>query len=885
MSTWRHLTRGLRVLVNPKAADQEVSDEVQDYLEKAVDENIARGLSAREARRAALLEIGNTTIAREQIRTYGWENLFGTLLSDLRYAARCLRRSPGFTAVSVLTLALGIGASTAIFSAVNPILFAPLPYPHAGQVMMIWEMRNNGAPAYLSFGNFHGLAERSTSFDAMAVMKPWQPTITGPDEPERLEGQRVSAQYFQTLGVNPVLGSNFQPLDDQLHGPHVVILSDGLWRRRFAADGSIVGRQIQLDDDLYTVIGVMPGSFDNVLAPSAELWAPLQYDLSLVPGSREWGHHLRMIGRLRDGVSRNRARNELNVILPALGQMYPQGYDSTGGLPPGMIVNSLQRDLTQGVRPALLAIAGAVVLLLLIACVNVTNLLLARGSQRKVEFAMRMALGAQPWRLVRQLLTESVLFALLGSIPGMLLTEAGIRVLIALSPPGLPRAGAIRLDGPVCAFAIGLTALVGVIVGLMPALHAIRRDPHSGLQQTTRTTVGRGLTRRTLVVAEVALAMVLLGSAGLLLRSLNRLLAIDPGFEPSHLLTMQVQEAGHRYHADAARARFFEQALEEVRAVPGVSKAAFTSQLPLSGDFESFGVEFEAYPEKINDAALRYAVSPDYFAVMHIPLRSGRLLNENDRPGAPVAVLISESFAKRKFPRGNAVGQRVRIGPALGRSDQPWSTIVGVVGDVKQTSLAMSERDAFYTTNTQWAWVDTAQSLVVHARGDVASLAPTIRKAIWSVDKDEPIVRVATMEKLLAISEAERRFTLALFEVFALAGLALAAIGIYGVLSGSVNERTREIGVRSALGASRANILAMVLRQGMALTILGMLIGLGGAAAANQALSSMLYGISRLDPVTYFGVMALLGGVSVIACWGPARRASRVDPSIALRAE
>jgi len=808
------------------------------------------------------------------------------MLQDLRYALRQLRKSPAFTAVAVLVIALGIGATTAIFSAVNPILFKPLPYPEPGRIMMIWEMRIDGSPLDVSFGSFHGLAERNRSFQELAVMKPWQPTMTSATEPERFEGQRVSAAYFRVLGVMPSLGRDLQASDDQFEGPNVVMLSDRLWRRRFGGDPTIVGRQITLDDNLYTVIGVMPRGFENVLAPAAELWAPLQYNPSLPWDGREWGHHLRMIGRLQPGVSSKQASSELAVIVHTLARIYAKGYDSSGGAPDGFLVNSLQSDVTRAVKPALLAVLGAVMLVLMIAGVNVTNLLLARGMQRRGEFAMRAALGAARRRLVKQLLTESLLLAAIGGALGMLIAEGGVRALVALSPPGLPRVNAIALDHPVFIFALGITTLTGLIVGLVPALHASRSDPQMGLQQSSRRTAGGYQSARgTLVVSEVALALVLLVSAGLLLRSLGRLVAIDPGFAGSHLLTMQIQESGHRFDDDKARDRFFTQALEAVRQVPGVTSAAFTSQLPLSGDFDSYGVQFELKPDDNGEAAFRYAVSPSYFETMHIPLLRGRLLNERDRAGAPVAILISESFAKRMFRGQDPIGQRVRAGPDRGQADRPWETIVGVVGDVKQTSLALNEPEAFYTTTTQWAWVDNVQSLVIRARGDAGALAPAIRSAIWSVDKDQPIVRVATMDSLLAQSEAERRFALILFEAFALVALVLAAIGMYGVLSGGVTERTREIGIRAALGASRGNILALVVRQGMTLAGLGIAIGLVGAAVASQALSTLLFGVSHLDPVTYLGVIALLLAVSATACWIPAWRAAQVDPAITLRAE
>jgi predicted lysophospholipase L1 biosynthesis ABC-type transport system permease subunit len=459
------------------------------------------------------------------------------------------------------------------------------------------------------------------------------------------------------------------------------------------------------------------------------------------------------------------------------------------------MVRSLQDDVTHDVKPALLAVLGAVLLLLVIACVNVTNLVLARSAQRQGEFAMRAALGAGRRRLIRQLLTESIVLALLGGILGVVVAAAGVRVLIALSPADLPRLGAIRIDLTALAFAFGVTTLVGVTVGLIPSLHATREDLRAGLQRSARRTVGgHRRTRGALVIAEVSLAIVLLVSAGLLLRSLQRVFAIDVGFDSSRLLTMQVQEYGHLFHADEARYQFFQQALAGVKAVPGVATAAFTAQLPLSGDLDVYGAHFEGEPY----------------------------------------------------------------------------TVVGVVADVKQQALALGPQDAVYTTPTQWQWVDNVMSLVVRSDRDAATLTPEVKRAIWSVNKDLPIVRVATMDQLVARSAAQRRFALTLFEAFALAALALAALGIYGVLAGSVAERTREIGVRSALGASPGEILTLVVRQGMTLTALGIAVGLAGAALATRALASMLFGISSLDPLTYVAVVAILGAVSMVACWTPA---------------
>ncbi len=803
-----------------------------------------------------------------------------TLIQDVRFGIRMLLKKPGLTLIAVITLALGIGASTAIFSAVNPILFESLPYPQANRIVMIWEGTKDGGRNHGTFGTYRAMVERTRSFESLAVMRPWQPTVTGSDQPERLDGQRVSASYFRVLGVAPALGRDLLESEDQLNGPRVAIISDSLWKRRFGGDQTIVGRQVKLDDNSYTVVGVMPGAFENVLAPSTEVWAPLQYDQSLPPQGREWGHHLRTVGRLRSDDGMDQARRELDQILHDLAPILKDS-----GIPSKFIVNSLQDDMTAAVKPALLAVLGAVVLLLTIACVNVTNLLLARGAQRRGEFAMRAALGAGRMRMIRQLLTESLLLAICGGAFGMVVAQLGVSALVALSPAGLPRVDSIRVDGAVLAFGMGITTLIGLVVGLVPALHASSGDLHRGLQQSSRRAAGgHQLTRRALVVTEVALALVLLVGAGLLLRSLQRLFAISPGFDASHVVTMQVQTSGRRFDEESATHRFFPQALEAVRQVPGVTAAAFTSQLPLSGDLDEYGVHFEPGPSGKPEggySTFRYGVTPGYFDAMSIPLHRGRLLDAHDVAGAPVAVVISESLAKRKFPGQDPLGHRLHVG----RQDLPWYTIVGVVGDVKQASLALAQSDAVYIPAAQWYAPDKAMSLVVRARGDAAVLVPVIKQAIWSVDKDQPILRVATMDDLLAASAAERRFVLILFQAFAVVALVLAATGIYGVLSGSVTERTREIGVRLALGASRGDILGLVVRQGMTLTGLGVVIGLSGAVAASQAIVTLLFGVSRLDPITYVGVIALLVGVSAIACWVPARRATKVDPLVALRYE
>jgi putative ABC transport system permease protein len=876
VSFWRQLTHGLSALRRRSAADRDIAEEVEHYLAQATADQMARGLSPAEARRAARLGLGDALSVREQVRDYGWENRVETLLGDLRYAARRLRAAPGFTAITVLTLALGMGATTAIFSAVKAVLFETLPYPESGRIVMLWEHIRDGSRASGMFGTYHALSERVRSFAALAVLKPWQPTLTGADEPERLEGQSVSAEYFRVLGVTPALGRDFQRSDDVPGGPRVVILSDALWRRRFAADRAIVGRAITLDDDPWIVVGVMPAQFENVLAPRATLWTPLQYDLSQ---GRAWGHHLHTVARLRPGVGLAQARQELAALWPDLVRENPKAYFSEGPL-----LVSLQDDITRAVKPTLYIILVAVLLVLVIACVNVTNLLLARSVTRRGEFALRTALGAGRGRLMRQLITESLLLAALGGLAGVAVALAGVRVLVALSPMSLPRAAAIDVDGVALAFTLGITTLVGLLLGVIPALQAARVDPHREMQQGSLRLAGRHRgARNALVVAEVALALMLLVSSGLLLRSLQRLFAVAFGFDASNLLTMQVQTSGHRFDQDSSTWRFFAEALDAVRRLPGVTAAALTSQLPLSGDDDEYGVQFDPRPGDRPDQRyniFRYAVSPGWFETMRMPLRAGRLFEERDRAGAPLVALIGESLAKRRFGERDPVGERLRLGPP-----GPPYTIIGVVGDIKQLSLAQSEADAVYTPASQWRFADNAMSLVVRARGAAATLAPAVRQAVWSVDRNQPIVRVATMDDLMAASAADRRFALILFEAFALAALVLAAAGMYGVLAGSVAERTREIGVRSALGASRRNILSLVFRQGLMLTALGVAIGWAGAAATTQAIVALLFGVSRLDPVTYLGVSALLLSVALLACLVPAWRALRVDPATTLRAD
>lgn len=900
MPDWEQaIRRRLGRLKLAPTRESEIVEELAQHLDERYQELLADGASETDAETLILAELSENELFRKLQRverrtpsepivtgTNRRINMLVDIWNDLRFGLRMLLKRPGFTAIVVVTLALGMGASTAIFSAVNPILFESLPYPDASQIVTISDdLRTADSSVGMTFGTYRELAQRSRFFSALAVVRPWQPALTGSGEPERLEGQRVSASYFQVLGVPPALGVNFDSSDDRPNGPNLIIISESLWQRRFNGESAIVGRQVTLNGNSFTVIGVMPRAFENVLSPKAEVWTLLKYDASLPSlEGREWGRHLQMIGRLKPGVGTDQARSELNTIARTPLPEFPRPRHAS--LDSGMLVVSLQDQVTRGVKPALMAVLGAVVLLLIIACVNVTNLLLARGANRRGEFAMRIVLGAERNRMIRQLLTESLLLAMMGGALGLLVAEFGVRALVKLSPIELPRMVDIGVDTTVFIFALGITTLIGLSVGLIPALHASRGDLNIKLQQSSRRTAGgHQWMRRTLVIAEVSLAIVLLVGAGLLFRSLSLLFAIDPGFDTSQLLTMQVQASGGRFD-DESTHRFFARSLEAVRQLPGVSAAAFSSQLPLSGDLDdAYGVRFESSATDNPDeskGAFRYAVSPGYLETMAIPLRRGRLLNAHDTADTPLVVVISESLARSKFQDQDPIGQRLR----LGANEGPWSTIVGVVGDVKQTSLTVSQTNAVYMTNAQWRlFADRALWLVVRTQGKPAELAPAIRQAIWSVDKDQPIVRVATMDHHLAASAAERRFALILFEAFAFVAVVLVAVGLYGVLSTSVAERTREIGVRLALGAQRWDVLYLILWQGLKLTLAGVSIGLLASWAATRLLTKLLYGVSATDPLVFSGVAFLLVVVALLACYVPARRAMKVDPLTILRYE
>ena len=812
-------------------------------------------------------------------------------VADLRYAWRKLfGSSAGGTLVAIFSIGLGVGVIAAIFGAVDRILLVAPPYPEPQRVTVIEQRTRDGLPRLIAYGAFVELEQRNRSFEALAVTRGWQPVLVAGGEPARLDGNQVSPDYFRVLGVPPSLGRDFVAADEAGGAPRVAIVTAGFALRRFGSAEAVLGRAIMLDREEHTVVGVLPQEFENALAPSVEVWAPLRLRRQAPFESEEWGFQLRMVGRLRAGVPLDQAQRELATLAASQVAEFPR--PDWADLTNGFAVEGLQASVTSEVRPALLAILGAVLLLLAIACANVTNILLARALARRGELAMRAVLGAGRGRLVQQLFAESALLALFGGALGVAIAALVSRALAAVAPDTLPRLDAISFDGRVFGFAVATTAVVALVVGLVPAMRARGGVEDARLHVGARsTTPGLLVVRRALVVAQVALATVLLVSAGLLLRSVERIFTVPTGFDASQTVAMQLVATGTGVRSNAETQVLYEQVLEAVRAVPGVVEAALTNQLPLSGSAnDRYGVVMEATPGDpastipVGDP-FRYTVTPRWFATMRIPLLRGRLLGPEDVRDAPQAILVNESFAAARFAGRDPIGQRVRIGGNVGRPDTPPATIVGVVGDVRHTSLASAPSNAFYVTMGQWMWVDVAQTLVVKTTGDPTAFVQSIKQAVWSVNPNLPVMSVTTMADLVAKSEARRTFALAAFAAFGLAALLLAGVGVYGVIEERVTERTREIGLRAALGATPKRIAALVVGQGLTLTIIGVAIGVGVATSSTRAIASLLFGIEPFDVVTYTGVVALLLGVAFIACYAPAFRAARIDPAITLRAD
>lgn len=792
-------------------------------------------------------------------------------------------KRPGATAIALVTLALGIGVNTAIFSAVDSILLRPLPFKDPERIVSVWEQtpslgiqQNQAAPA-----NFFDLRNQSQSFEALGAYGPLDINLTGAGDPERLDGQLVTANVFSILGVAPALGRTFLPNEDQPGQEHVVVLSDALWQRRFNRDPSIINRNIALNGETFTVVGVMPRGFFFPVR-GTELWTPWAMEPDQASGRGD--HYLWVVARLKTGVSIERANADLAAIGQRLAAEYPR---TNEGL--GFVARSLHRDYVGDLRLPMLILFGAVGLVLLIACANVANLLLAQATTRRKEIAIRIALGARRWTIVRQMLVESLLLASGGGLLGVVGAYWGVEALTKFLPESLSKLQGVNIDARVLLFTLGVSLLTAIVFGGVPALLASRTTPGATLSDVARDmaggTSGRHV-RRLLVVSEVALAVVLLVSAGLLIRSFQLLRQVEPGFNPENALTMRMVLPFPKYAKKEARSAFYDEVLRQVKETPGVEAAGMITFMPLSfsGMNFSFSVEGRAAPSDLNlPFALFRVVSPDYFRAMGIPLLRGRYFETQDSPDTTPVTLINRRLAEQYWPGEDAIGKRLKVGPA--DSPNAWLTVVGVVGDVRQTGLQVQKLEFYVPYMQERRSFMAPRDLVVRTKADPAVIAAAVRKAVWSVDKDQPVSNVRTVNEVFSAAISQERFQALMLGLSAALALVLAFVGLYGVISYSVVQRTHEIGVRMALGAQPVDVLSLVIRQGMSLTLVGLVVGIVAGTFVTRVLTDMLFGVTPRDPLTFAGVPVLLLIVAFLACYIPARRATRIDPLEALRYE
>jgi len=811
-----------------------------------------------------------------------------TVTQDLKYGLRMLAKNPGFTAVAVLTLALGIGANTAIFSMIHGVLMQHLPFKNPGQLFTLWERNlkmgyEQNPPAAANFRDWrerNGVFKQMAAFDSSRTFN-----LAGAANPERVDGAAVSPGLFELLGVEPIWGRTFSSAEDQPGRDQVVMLSYGLWQRRFSADRAVVGESITIDGRSCTVIGVMPPGFQfpgntgtilNIYtAPPAQLWVPLA--LTPEAWSQRSSHFLEVIARLKPGVTFGHALAEMNSIEQQLVKAYPRAYIGSD-----VKFVPLHAQVVGNFRSALLVLFGAVAFVLLIACANVANLLLARAVRRRREVAVRSALGAGRLRLVQQLTTESLVLALVGGALGVLLAGWGISMLKLILPDNFPSPDAVRINAPVLLFTILASLATGLIFGLAPALQTSRTPLTESLKEGGRG--GDGLQhnrlRSVLVVSEVALAMILLMGTGLLLRSFVRLQEVDPGFKPDHLLTMEISLPEAKY-PDPQKAAFFARLLQQVRSLSGVVSAGAIGHLPLGGEIESYLLAVVNRAPLPNEYANPdcHVVEPGYFEAMKIPLLAGRYFDERDGAQSPHSLIINEVVVRNVFPNENPIGKQLRMG-----FNNFTGTIVGVVGNTKDLTLDLATPEAVYTPYTQAPFWNT-MALTIRTTSAPLALARSVHELVLGLDRDQPVSKVRTMDEVVEVSVAAPRFRTLLLGLFGLAALLLAGLGIYGVMSYSVSQRTREIGIRMALGAEQPEVIRLVLRNGLVLTLAGLGMGLVGALGLTHLLSSMLYEIRPTDPWTFVGVTGVLTASAFLATYIPARRATKVDPMEALRYE
>ncbi|HKV13031.1 MAG TPA: ABC transporter permease [Thermoanaerobaculia bacterium] len=803
-----------------------------------------------------------------------------SLWKDVRFGLRTLLKSPGTTLAALLALALGIGANTAIFSVVNGVLLKPLPYPDSGELALVWEKNPElGFPRFtVAPPNFVDWSRQSRSFEHMAAIETTRFNLTGGEQPQAVQGARVSASFFRLLGVEPARGRGFRPEEDRPGAERVAVISHGLWQSRFGSDPAVAGRPIQLDGQGYTVVGIAPEGFQ--FPSERQIWVPNTADLA---SEGRGGHYLLVVARLKDGVSAEAAETEMSGIASQLEKAYP---DSNTGW--GIDVIPLRENMVEDVRPALVILLVFVSFVLLIACANVANLLLARVAAREREIALRTALGAGRTRLIRQMLTETLVLFLAGGALGLLLAWWGTKALIALDPEGLPRTQEIGLDGGVLLFTLLVSLATGLLFGLVPALSAAGRQLAESLKEGGRALAGgvRGRAVRNLLVAgQVALTLVLLVGAGLLIRSFARLQAVDPGFKSEGVLTVSYSLPQASYAEPARQIAFTQQILERVKALPGVQSASTIFPLPLSGNGMVLAIAVEGRPEpprnEVPSANVR-AVTPEYFKTMGIPLLQGRSFTEREDDRAPRVAVINRAMANKIWPGESPLGKRFTFDDP-GDADVKWMTVVGVVGEVRHSAMNEEAGSEAYWSQLQDPMPDAA--LVVRTAKDPATLAGPVREQVKALDPNLPIDQIRTLEDLVSASLSQSRFKTVLLALFAGLALVLAAVGVYGVVSYTVAQRTHEIGIRMALGAQRRSVLRLVVGQGMVLVLAGVGAGLAGAWFASRYLEGQVYGVSAKDPVTFLAVPLVLAAVALVANYLPARRATQVDPLVALRRE
>jgi predicted permease len=878
LSTW------LRSMFRKNTVEQELGSELHFHIERQVEENIASGMTPQEARRAAMREFGGVEQVKEECRDTRRVNFFENVLADIHYGLRMLRKSPSFTFFAVAVLALGIAANSAIFSIADAVLIRPLPYADANRLVMVWEdasafgfPKDTPAP-----GNFSDWKSRNQVFTDVAATSFGDAfNLIGTGAPEKLTGRSVTANLLSVLGATPELGRDFRPEDDVPGATRVAILSHGLWLRRFGGDPEILGKEILLNYEKCTIIGVMRRGF-QFPDRDAELWTPARFTKEDL--ANHGSHFLEVVARLKPGVSLKSANADLAVIAKEMEKEHP---DSNAKL--GAFAVPLREEFAGDVRPAILMLVGAVCFVLLIACANVANLLLSRATARRREMAMRLALGATRGRIVQQMLTESVLLAIFAGAAGLLLSMWGTRFLATLIPAGIAPMAGTGVDARVLLFTLAVTLATGVLFGIIPASRVSHFHLTPSLKQGGgQSGVGSGgqKLRDALVICEVALAIVLLAGGALMIRSLQNLYHLDPGFRADHVLVAHTSLPYQKYKLFAQRSAFYDQVVANVERLPGVIAAGYTTWIPLTNPGGAMAITIEGKPEPppgqmfIPNVRM---ISKDYIAALRTKLIDGRLFEQGDGFGRPLVALINQTMAKNYWPGENAIGRRFKVGRYSEKN--PWVMVVGIVGDVHQAGIDLPARAEVYMPCEQEDKGYDPEYLAVRTSGDPMALAEAVRQQVWAVDKEQPVAGVMPLEDLVDDNLASRKMQASLLSGFAGLALLLVTLGIYAVLSFAVTQRTQEIGVRVALGAQPHDVLRMIFSQGFKLFLIGAAIGLAAAFALSRALVHLLFGVSAYDPASFASVTLLLAAVALLACYVPARRATRVDPLTALRYE